>query len=154
MLEILDTAGTVSYTTHSNDLPQITNLQFKQEQFTAMRELYMRNMHGFVLVYSIICPNSFAEIRNIHAQLLRVKDTDWVPLVIVGNKSDMESHRLVSREQGEQLAKEFNCSFFETSAKTRVNIDDIFCDILKQVIHSSSGKSKKEKRKHHQCALL
>ncbi|KAF9575326.1 Ras- protein Rap-1b, partial [Lunasporangiospora selenospora] len=56
MLEILDTAGT--------------------EQFTAMRDLYMKNGQGFILVYSIIASATFDELTDLQRQILRVKDVD------------------------------------------------------------------------------
>jgi GTPase SAR1 family protein len=58
MLEILDTAGT--------------------EQFTAMRDLYMKNGQGFVLVYSITAQGTFGDLEELRAQILRVKDSDDV----------------------------------------------------------------------------
>lgn len=58
MLEILDTAGT--------------------EQFTAMRDLYMKNGQGFVLVYSITAQSTFNDLMDLREQILRVKDTDDV----------------------------------------------------------------------------
>ena len=58
MLEILDTAGT--------------------EQFTAMRDLYMKNGQGFVLVYSITAQSTFGDLEDLHEQIHRVKDTDKV----------------------------------------------------------------------------
>ena len=69
MLEILDTAGT--------------------EQFTAMRDLYMKNGQGFVLVYSIIAQSTFNDLPDLREQILRVKDVDDVPMVLVGNKCDL-----------------------------------------------------------------
>ncbi|KHJ86800.1 Ras family protein [Oesophagostomum dentatum] len=58
MLEILDTAGT--------------------EQFTAMRDLYMKNGQGFVLVYSITAQSTFNDLMDLRDQILRVKDTDEI----------------------------------------------------------------------------
>lgn len=62
MLEILDTAGT--------------------EQFTAMRDLYMKNGDGFILVYSIIAQSTFNDLPDLREQILRVKDTDDVSGII------------------------------------------------------------------------
>nr|CAB3265432.1 ras-related protein RAP-1B homolog [Phallusia mammillata] len=105
MLEILDTAGT--------------------EQFTAMRDLYMKNGQGFVLVYSITSQASFNDLSDLREQILRVKDTDEVPMILVGNKCDLEDERIVTREQGEQLAKEWRSSFLETSAKSKINVENV-----------------------------
>ena len=64
MLEILDTAGT--------------------EQFAAMRDLYMKNGAGFLLVYSITSQGTFSDLQDIREQILRVKDTDDVPMILIG----------------------------------------------------------------------
>jgi len=88
MLEILDTAGT--------------------EQFTAMRDLYMKNGQGFVLVYSITSQATFNDLAELRDQILRVKDTDRVPMVLVGNKCDLEDDRVVGKDQGAKLAEKWN----------------------------------------------
>ena len=98
MLEILDTAGT--------------------EQFTAMRDLYMKNGQGFVLAYSIIAQSTFNDIPELRDQIVRVKDTESIPTVLVGNKCDLADQRVITTEQGEALASKFNAKFIEASAKT------------------------------------
>lgn len=67
-----------------------------------MREQYMRTGEGFLLVYSITSRQSFEEILTFEQQILRVKDKDYFPMIVVGNKADLEGEREVSTE-GEQL---------------------------------------------------
>lgn len=67
-----------------------------------MREQYMRTGEGFLLVYSITSRQSFEEITTFQQQILRVKDKDYFPMVVVGNKCDLEGEREVSR-QGSSL---------------------------------------------------
>uniref|UniRef100_A0A0K0DLQ3 small monomeric GTPase n=1 Tax=Angiostrongylus cantonensis TaxID=6313 RepID=A0A0K0DLQ3_ANGCA len=105
MLEILDTAGT--------------------EQFTAMRDLYMKNGQGFVLVYSITAQSTFNDLMDLRDQILRVKDTDEVPMILVGNKCDLEDERVVGKDQGQNLARQFGCAFLETSAKAKINVNEV-----------------------------
>eukprot|EP00116_Pleurobrachia_bachei_P015830 sb/3476092/ len=106
MLEILDTAGT--------------------EQFTAMRDLYMKNGQGFILVYSITSQSTFNDLQDLREQILRVKDRDDVPMCLVGNKCDLEDERVVGKDQGLQLSREFNsCTFMETSAKSKINVNEV-----------------------------
>ena len=76
-LDILDTAG--------------------QEEFSAMREQYMRSGEGFLLVFSLTERQSFEEVYKFHKQVLRVKDRDEFPMLIVGNKADMDRQRQVSK---------------------------------------------------------
>jgi GTPase KRas protein len=60
-----------------------------------MREQYMRTGEGFLLVYSITSRNSFEEISTFHQQILRVKDQDSFPVIVVANKCDLEYERQV-----------------------------------------------------------
>lgn len=78
LLDVLDTAG--------------------QEEYAAMREQYMRTGEGFLLVYSITSRQSFEEIMTFQQQILRVKDKDYFPIIVVGNKCDLESERQVSKQ--------------------------------------------------------
>jgi len=78
LLDVLDTAG--------------------QEEYSAMREQYMRTGEGFLLVYSITSRSSFEEISTFQQQILRVKDRDYYPMVVVANKCDLEHERQVSTQ--------------------------------------------------------
>jgi GTPase KRas len=113
LLDVLDTAG--------------------QEEYSAMREQYMRTGEGFLLVYSITSRQSFEEIQTFEQQILRVKDKDYFPIILVGNKCDLEGERAVSKEEGQALAQQFNCKFIETSAKSRVNVDNAFYDLVREI---------------------
>ena len=99
-----------------------------------MRDLYMKNGQGFVLAYSIIAQSTFNDIPDLREQILRVKDVDNVPMVLVGNKCDLSDQRVITTEQGEALAGKFACRFIEASAKTKVNVDQIFLDLVRQII--------------------
>ncbi len=90
-----------------------------------MRDLYMKNGQGFFLVYSITAQSTFHDLMGLREQILRVKDADDVPLVVVGNKCDLESERAVAKEQGHTLARQWNCTFLETSAKSKVNVHEV-----------------------------
>jgi hypothetical protein len=63
-----------------------------------MREQYMRTGEGFLLVYSITDRQSFEEIMTFQQQILRVKDKDYFPMIVVGNKCDLEGERQVSTQ--------------------------------------------------------
>ena len=111
-LDIVDTAG--------------------QEEFTSMREQYMRQGQAFLIVFSVTDPRSFEEVSRIHQQILRVKDRDEFPVLIAGNKTDLIHERDVSEEDGRELAAPFTfCKYLETSAKTRQNIDAAFYELVR-----------------------
>ncbi|CAM0136252.1 Ras GTPase [Umbelopsis sp. WA50703] len=113
LLDVLDTAG--------------------QEEYSAMREQYMRNGEGFLLVYSITSRMSFEEINTFYQQIRRVKDRDFFPMVLIANKCDLEHDRQVSSHEGRDLAKSFGCTFIETSAKQRINVDEAFYHVVRDI---------------------
>lgn len=121
-----------------------------------MRDLYMKNGQGFVLVYSITAQSTFNDLHDLREQILRVKDTDDVPLVLVGNKCDLEDERVVGKDQGLNLARSFNnCRFMETSAKAKIGVNDIFYDLVRQINRRAPAKvSKRSKRSKCGCVLL
>lgn len=119
LLDVLDTAG--------------------QEEYSAMREQYMRTGEGFLLVYSITSRSSFEEVGAFYQQILRVKDRDNFPVVIVGNKCDLEEERQVTFEEGQELAKQFECTFVETSAKVRINVEDAFYQLVREIREYNKG---------------
>ncbi|TVY30131.1 Ras-related protein [Lachnellula hyalina] len=120
MLEILDTAGT--------------------EQFTAMRELYMKTGQGFLLVFSITSQSSLYELQELREQIIRIKDDDNVPIVIVGNKSDLEEDRVVSRSKAFAVSQSWgNAPYYETSARRRANVDEVFIDLCRQIIRKDNS---------------
>lgn len=57
--------------------------------------------------------------------MLYVQDTEDVPMVLVGNKCDLEDERVVGKDQGVNLARQFSCAFMETSAKAKINVNDV-----------------------------
>jgi len=138
LLEILDTAGT--------------------EQFTAMRDLYMKDGQGFVLVYSIIAQSTFSDLQDIRDQIVRVKDKEDFPSVLVGNKCDLEDQRVITKQDGQNLAQKFNnCSFFEASAKNSINIKELFYDLVRQMTRYFGGPKKPtpgQTTPKRGCALL
>ncbi|KAF7721555.1 Ras GTPase [Apophysomyces ossiformis] len=123
--------------------------RYKSEN--AMREQYMRNGEGFVLVYSINSHHSFEEIQTFYEQIRRVKDRDDFPIVLVGNKCDLEHDRRVSYQEGRDLAKQYNCPFLETSAKQRIKVDDIFYDIVREIRRMNKEQEARTKGHHREA---
>ena len=70
---------------------------------------------------------------ELHDQIVRVKDTPEVPMILVGNKCDLEDERVVSKDQGQHLARQFNCAFMEASAKVKINVPEIFYNLVRQI---------------------
>ncbi|KAM4879732.1 GTP-binding protein Rit2 [Sylvia borin] len=132
-LDILDTAG--------------------QAEFTAMRDQYMRGGEGFIICYSITDRQSFQEAAEFKELIYRVRHTYDIPVVLVGNKIDLEEFRQVSTEEGMSLAREYSCSFFETSAALRFYIDDVFHGLVREIRRKESSLSMIEKKMKRKDSL-
>lgn len=113
LYDILDTAG--------------------QEEYSAFREQYMRTCEGMVLMYSITHRGTLEDIRIFQQQLLRVKDKDYFPMLLVGNKAELEGERQITIQEGRHMAASFGCGFLEVSAKTGRNIERAFHDIAREI---------------------
>jgi len=113
VLEILDTAGT--------------------EQFASMRDLYIRNGQGFVVVYSLTNAQTFQDIKGMKEQITRVKGTDRVPILLVANKVDLEHQREVSAAEGMNLSRLWGSPFIEASAKSRCGVNEMFAEIVREM---------------------
>ncbi|XP_057558766.1 ras-related and estrogen-regulated growth inhibitor isoform X2 [Hippopotamus amphibius kiboko] len=112
-MEILDTAG---------------------QEDTIQREGHMRWGEGFVLVYDITDRGSFEEVLPLKNILDEIKKPKNVTLILVGNKADLDHSRQVSTEEGEKLATELACAFYECSACTgEGNITEIFYELCREV---------------------
>lgn len=153
MLEVLDTAG--------------------QEEYTALRDQWIRDGEGFVLVYSISSRSSFSRIQKFHHQIQRVKESAAAgsptypgsplsttmgsstfgpaPVMLVGNKCDRVTEREVSTQEGSALAKQMNCDFVEASAKNCVNVEKAFYDVVRQLRRQrASAPRESERTRSHQ----
>jgi len=106
-----------------------------------MRDSYMRTGQAFIFIYSITDPSSFEDLLSIHEQLLRSKDADEVPIVLVGNKCDLEEERAVSKQEGKSMAEKFGsyCKFLEASAKECINVEEIFKSLVRLVDKAEMG---------------
>jgi GTPase KRas protein len=138
MIEVLDTGG--------------------QEEYTALRDQWIRDGEGFVLVYSITSRSSFQRIERFHRQIQRVKESsygpspacpnspliappiappvDWsaytsAPVMLVGNRSDRFTEREVATLEGYALVKELDREFVEASARNCVNVERAFYDVVR-----------------------
>ncbi|KAI1964071.1 Ras- protein rsr1 [Ophidiomyces ophidiicola] len=113
-------------------------------------ELYMKQGEGFLLVFSITSMSSLNELAELREQIIRIKDDQNVPIVIVGNKSDLEEDRAVSRSKAFQLSQQWgNAPYYETSARRRANVDEAFVDLCRQIIRKDIQATKDRDREHN-----
>ncbi|KAI0215777.1 Ras-related protein Ral-A [Lamellibrachia satsuma] len=140
-IDILDTAG--------------------QEDYAAIRDNYFRCGEGFLCVFAITEQESFQSTSEFREQILRVKNDENIPFLLVGNKMDLEDRRQVSVEEAQARAQEWNVSYVETSAKTRANVDKVFYDLMREIraqkvaaAKPDNDKKGKNKKKGRKCIIL
>jgi GTPase KRas protein len=128
-VEVIDTAG--------------------QEEYATLRDQWVREGQGFILVYSIASRATFNRLEGFRQSMRRVKRGDPI-FMLVGNKCDKVQEREVSKEEGAALARHFGCEFLETSAKTAQNVERVFTNLvraLRQTKSIDSGPSPSIKKK-------
>lgn len=111
LLDILDTAG--------------------QEEYSAMRDQYMRMGDCFLIVFAITSRSSFDEVEMLMECCRRVRDENDPPMLLVGNKCDLESERQVDSFEAERFASSRGIPYMETSARTRINVEEAFYDLVR-----------------------
>ena len=90
-------------------------------------------------MFSLISQATFNDTIELRDQIVREKENLNVPMILVGNKCDLEDERVVSTNQGHNLGKEFNCEYIETSAKLKINVNEIFFSLIRQINNKSSN---------------
>ena len=124
-----------------------------------MRDQYIRVGEGFLLVFSLTDRRSLDECYKLHRDILRIKDTDNVPMLLIGNKLDIRQTGMDAHVQA--AANTMRIPYFETSARTRHNIDEIFIELVRLIRkgkcqyptnhHPSFAQEKKARQKQNSC---
>ncbi|KAK1232588.1 hypothetical protein PQX77_004256 [Marasmius sp. AFHP31] len=132
-VEVIDTAG--------------------QEEYATLRDQWVREGQGFILVYSIASRSTFDRLEIFRQSMRRVKRGDPI-FMLVGNKCDKTYEREVSKEEGAALARQFGCEFIETSAKTAQNVERLFTNLVRALrqtknieVGQPSGNAVRQKEK-------
>ncbi|KAH3743290.1 Ras GTPase [Pelomyxa schiedti] len=102
-------------------------------EYPTLLEHNMVTWQGFLVVYTVTSRESFNEVNSIVAQIHRVKPAGRIPIVLCGNQCDMDKERQVSTMEGINLAQSLGCPFFETSAKTSLNVASAFFEVVREI---------------------
>ncbi|KAH7704563.1 Ras-related protein R-Ras2 [Aphelenchoides avenae] len=142
-LEVLDTAG--------------------QDEFSTMREQYLRTGDGFLLVFSLTSRESLEYVRTLQRHIDRLKDRDHFPMILVGNKCDLVDERQISKAEAEDVAQQLRIPYIECSAKHRLNIDQAFHDLVRlvrrfqalerQMLADEDETDRAYRKKRKQCSI-
>jgi len=135
LLDILDTAG--------------------QEEYSSLQDQWIREGDGYLIVYSIISKQTFEDAGVLREKIIRIQDKETFPLVLCGNKCDLKEGREVSEKDGKDMAGEWGCPFFETSAKTNFQTEASFFSVVKEIrkLKKKADQGKKKNKKRG-CSIL
>ncbi|XP_021420596.2 ras-related protein Rab-26 [Oncorhynchus mykiss] len=111
-----------------------------QERFRSVTHAYYRDAHALLLLYDVTNKASFDNIKAWLTEIHEYAKQDVV-LMLLGNKADATHERVVKREEGEKLAKEFAVPFMETSAKSGLNVELAFTAVARELKHRSQKES-------------
>ena len=118
-----------------------------QERFKALTPSYLRGAEGIVLVYDVTNAETFESLKFWIDSLKSSLGEDSLPTIIDGNKVDLDD-RDISKEDAKKFAQEHNYKYFETSAKSGVGVDELFREIVNQILEKKDKTDEvKEERK-------
>ena len=129
-VEILDTAG--------------------EEDYQNMMDMWISFGEGFLLVFAINDAESFELLKGKYERVLKGKHGQKCPILLVGNKQDLENERKVSHEEAKQLADQWECEYIETSAKTNFNCKEAFEKLVQKVYKEKNT----DERSHTCCCII
>lgn len=110
-----------------------------QEEYSAMRDQYIRTGQVFIIMFHVESRNSFEEVSSIHERILRAKDDEYVPTVLVGVKNtDDSDKRQVSQSEGLDLALTIKALYVECSVLMNINIETIFHKAAELILENES----------------
>ncbi|GAA0184287.1 small GTPase [Lithospermum erythrorhizon] len=108
-----------------------------QERFRTLTSSYYRGAQGIIMVYDVTRRDTFTNLSDIWAKEIDLYSTNQDCIkMLVGNKVDKEKDRVVSKKEGIDFAREYGCLFIECSAKTRINVEQCFEELVLKILES------------------
>jgi len=134
ILDILDTAG--------------------QEDFISSQDRWINEGVGFILMYSVTSKHSLDDVVKFHEKIMRIKDDPKIPIIVVGNKCDLKSERVVETAEGQEAAEKLKSPFYESSAKLKTNVDEVFIRATRLIRTYEDARKIRLKKKKGFCIIL
>ena len=108
-----------------------------------MMDMWISFGEGFLLVFAINDSESFELLKGKHERVLKGKHGVKCPIVLVGNKQDLENERKVTHAEAKQLADSWGVEYIETSAKTNFNCKEAFEKLAQNIVALKNPPKKK-----------
>ncbi|XP_077569430.1 GTP-binding protein RAD isoform X1 [Stigmatopora nigra] len=119
---------------------------WEQDNSPWLKEQCMRMGDAYIIVYSVTDKSSFEKASELRIQLRRTRQSEDIPIILVGNKSDLVRSREVSVDEGSACAVVFDCKFIETSASLHHNVQNLFDGIVRQIRLRKDSKEENARR--------
>ncbi|KAK7913257.1 hypothetical protein WMY93_013468 [Mugilogobius chulae] len=119
---------------------------WEQDNNQWMKEQCMKMGDAYIIVYSVTDKSSFEKASELRIQLRRARQSENIPIILVGNKSDLVRSREVSVDEGSACAVVFDCKFIETSASLHHNVQALFEGIVRQIRLRKDSKEENARR--------
>ena len=141
-----NTLPTIGFNTYSKNFALPSGESIKiifedtsgQERYHSLSLNFIRKANGIVLMYDITQKNTFETISNWCNQIWEYQQKDF-PIILLGNKCDLENERQVQREEGEQIANEKGIKFLETSNREGININESVKELVDMILKNEKS---------------
>ncbi|NXB50836.1 REM1 protein, partial [Leucopsar rothschildi] len=142
--DLLDQHGGAAYerrlTVDGEETTLLVLDTWEPEQRGERRSHCLQIGNAYIIVYSVTDRDSFESASELRIQLRRARQAEDIPIILVGNKTDLVRCREVSEEEGQACAAVFDCKFIETSAALQHNVAELFEGVVRQIRLRQGGK--------------
>ncbi|KAG9508682.1 GTP-binding protein Rheb [Fragariocoptes setiger] len=125
-----------------------------QDEYSIFPHSYAIDIHGYCLVYSINSLKSFEVIKIIYEKLLDMTGKVHIPIVLVGNKNDLHTERVITYEEGKKLADLMKAVFMEVSAKQNSVVNKMFHNLIEQIEQVDNQLNENHQEKPSKCTII
>ena len=123
------------------------------EEYSPMREIYMKQCQGILLVYDVTNRRTFDGIDDFRKECCRIRQSDRIPVVLCGNKIDLTDKRQVETSEGHALAEKYGWPFIEASAKTGENVEEAFLTVYRSYGNSNENDGNRKDDDKKKCII-
>ncbi|KAI9344646.1 ras family-domain-containing protein [Obelidium mucronatum] len=118
-----------------------------QHEYTSLRDQHLKAGKGFLLVFSLTDAGSFDELKQLRDQIIKLKDTKKVPIVVCGNKADIpvDQHE-VTQDTVNTFLSPLRIPYLQTSAKDNINVTEAFLELVRECRRMDAAKTGKDSK--------
>ena len=137
-----------------NFLLEIFDLD-ENDDYLLFRETFIKMSNGYVISFPIISTQSFLKIkdfRNIIYKVLNKEQSEYIPIILLGTKCELENQREVKKKDAEKIAENWGIKYMEVSAKENINISEAFIELVRDI--EKQKKQDIKSRRSKKCVII